>query len=100
MPSLFRFSGYCVYFWSQDGNEPIHVHVSKGRPSPDSLKYWLLEDGGVELARKPYGIPERDLRQIAKAIGKRHSDICREWASTFGLEPTFVEPSTRRHIGL
>ncbi|MCM1221500.1 MAG: DUF4160 domain-containing protein [Lachnospiraceae bacterium] len=25
--------GYVFYFWSNDGSEPIHIHVAKGRPS-------------------------------------------------------------------
>ncbi|MBQ8813590.1 MAG: DUF4160 domain-containing protein [Lachnospiraceae bacterium] len=32
MPSLFTVSGYKVYFWSNENNEPIHVHISKGKP--------------------------------------------------------------------
>lgn len=27
-------SGYTVYFWSNENDEPIHVHVAKGKPTP------------------------------------------------------------------
>lgn len=32
-------SGYIVYFWSNEEGEPIHVHVSKGRPTPNATKF-------------------------------------------------------------
>lgn len=33
MPNIFSTLGYHIYFWSNENNEPIHVHVSKGRPN-------------------------------------------------------------------
>ena len=46
MPKLFTVSGYIVYFWSNEEGEPIHVHVSKGSPTPNATKfgYPVLED--------------------------------------------------------
>ncbi|NMV52793.1 DUF4160 domain-containing protein [Lactobacillus reuteri] len=41
MPNLINFLGYCIYFWSNEGNEPAHVHVAVKRPSPVSAKFWL-----------------------------------------------------------
>ncbi|WP_423806022.1 DUF4160 domain-containing protein, partial [Phascolarctobacterium succinatutens] len=28
MPNLFIILGYKVYFWSNENDEPIHVHIS------------------------------------------------------------------------
>ena len=39
-------SGYSVYFWSNENNEPIHVHVAKGKPTPNATKIWLTKSGG------------------------------------------------------
>ena len=36
LPKLFMVSGYSVYFWSDENNEPIHVHVAKGKPIPNA----------------------------------------------------------------
>lgn len=47
MPNLFTVSGYKIYFWSNENNEPIHVHISKGKPSPDSTKVWLTKKEDV-----------------------------------------------------
>lgn len=41
LPKLFMVSGYTVYFWSNENDEPIHVHVSKGKPTPNATKIWL-----------------------------------------------------------
>lgn len=43
-------SGYKVYFWSNENNEPIHVHVSKGKPTSNGTKIWLTRTGGCILA--------------------------------------------------
>jgi len=38
LPSLFQIGSYKVFFWSNENNEPIHVHVGKGKPSSNSTK--------------------------------------------------------------
>ncbi len=45
MPCLFKYMGYLIYFWSNEGApvEPIHVHVSDGEPRCDAPKVWLLK---------------------------------------------------------
>lgn len=50
MPNLFTVSGYKIYFWSNEDGEPIHVHISKGKPFPNSTKIWLTKKGGCILA--------------------------------------------------
>lgn len=41
LPKLFMVCGYTVYFWSNENGEPIHVHISKGKPTPNATKYGL-----------------------------------------------------------
>lgn len=41
LPKLFMVSGYTVYFWSNENDEPIHVHVAKGKPTLMRLRYGL-----------------------------------------------------------
>lgn len=43
-------SGYKVYFWSNENNEPIHVHIAKGKPTSNGTKIWLTRTGGCILA--------------------------------------------------
>ncbi len=39
MPTVFELNGYRFYFYSNENNEPVHIHVSK---SGAESKYWLL----------------------------------------------------------
>ncbi len=50
LPSLFMVSGYKVFFWSNENEEPIHVHIAKGKPSPNATKIWLTRAGGCIVA--------------------------------------------------
>jgi len=40
MPTIFLWNGYRFYFFSNEGNEPPHVHVSKGG---SAAKFWLTD---------------------------------------------------------
>lgn len=39
MPQVFKLGSYWVYFWTNEGLplEPIHVHISQGSPSENSI---------------------------------------------------------------
>ena len=43
LPNIFEIYGYKVYFWSNENNEPIHVHISKGTPQGNATKVWLTK---------------------------------------------------------
>jgi len=38
MPEVFRFEGYVVFFYANEGQEPIHVHVRK---AGGFAKFWI-----------------------------------------------------------
>lgn len=57
-----------VFFWSNEGNEPIHVHIAKGQPAANSTKVWLLEKGGCILEHNKSKIPRHDLDVIMDII--------------------------------
>ena len=60
LPNLFSVSGYKVYFWSNENDEPIHVHVSKGKPSPNATKIWLTKAGRCVVANNWSKIPSKE----------------------------------------
>ena len=64
MPKLFTVSGYTVYFWSNENGEPIHVHVSKGKPTPNATKIWLTKSGGCILASNGSKILNKELNEL------------------------------------
>ncbi len=79
LPKLFTVSGYIVYFWSNEEGEPIHVHVSKGKPSPNATKLWLTRDGGCIVASNGSKIPDRELSELMEFISAQFFLICIKW---------------------
>lgn len=86
MPSLFMVSGYKVYFWSNENREPIHVHVSKGKPSPNATKIWLTKTGGCILANNGSYIPKQELNELMEFISAQFFLICAEWKKFFVVD--------------
>lgn len=41
MLQVFKIGSYWVYFWTNEGDplEPVHVHVSEGCPTAQSLRF-------------------------------------------------------------
>lgn len=83
MPSLFTVSGYKVYFWSNENNEPIHVHISQGKPSANGTKIWLTKDGGCILASNGSNISDKELNKLMEFISAQFFMICDEWKRFF-----------------
>lgn len=86
MPSLFMVSGYKIYFWSNEQGEPVHVHISKGKPSPNGTKKWLTKTGGCILASNGSSIPKKELNELMEFISAQFFLICAEWKRFFVME--------------
>ena len=78
MPQVFVILGYIVYFWSNENDEPIHVHVCKGSPQKDATKVWITEDGPV-LEHNKSKIPKKDLKRILAWIAMHDELIIKKW---------------------
>ena len=83
MPNLFTVSGYKVYFWSNENDEPIHIHVSKGKPSPNATKIWLTKSGGCILASNGSNISPKELNELMEFVSAQFFLICAEWKKFF-----------------
>ena len=62
MPTALKSKGYRFFFYSNEGNEPPHIHVERAECC---AKYWL---DPVSLARS-LNFPDKDLPEFA-ARGK------------------------------
>ena len=82
MPQVFVILGYIVYFWSNENDEPIHVHVCKGGPKKDATKVWITEDGPV-LEHNKSKIPKKDLKRILAWIAMNDELIIKKWQFHF-----------------
>ena len=58
MPQFIRTAGYKIYFWSNEKDEPIHFHATKGNPDKDDTKFWILPNGAIKLAHNKGRIPD------------------------------------------
>lgn len=83
LPNLFTFSGFKIYFWSNEGSEPIHVHVQKWKHTSASAKFWLLSNGTCELANNKAQLSSKQIRILGKFITVNFEEICDAWKKFF-----------------
>jgi hypothetical protein len=76
MPTIIRFQGYRIYFYSHEPNEPPHVHIDR---EGMSAKFWLEP---VALARNR-GFSARELRQLETLVAERRQEGLEAWNEYF-----------------
>ena len=93
IPNISSYLGYCIYFWSNKNKplEPVHVHISKSKPSKNALKYWINEDGSITNAEPSakIDISKKDLKRIEDLIRTYSDDIINKWQTYFDISPQF-----------
>lgn len=87
MPSLFSIGGYRVFFWSNEGHEPIHVHIRKGVPTQSSTKIWLTKQGGCVLANNNSNRCRAADTYYVHYSGMRHDARTSDWRSPTAATP-------------
>ncbi len=85
MPQVFRVGSYWVYFWATENKplEPLHVHVSKGKPIPNATKFWITKSGKCLLANNNSSYSEKALNYLSKVIEANIDIIIAKWLSFF-----------------
>lgn len=86
VPNLFSIKGYSIYFWSNENNEPVHVHISIGTPTQNATKVWLTSKGGCIVAHNRSKIAQKDLNDILDVIQAQFFFICQKWKEHFVLD--------------
>lgn len=82
MPKILEISGYQISVWSNENNEPIHVHISKRRPTANSPKLWMLSNGRfVKADPKDKRIPEHVLNKIIAVLEQNPQLIRNFWVA-------------------
>ena len=85
MPNIFSVSGYKIYFWSNENDEPLHVHVSKGKPIPNATKLWITRAGRCIVANNNSRIPVNELKELIEFVEAQYLIICLEWMNHFAV---------------
>ena len=85
MPQVFKIGSYWVYFWSNESDplEPVHVHVSEGKPEATATKIWITSRGKCYLAHNKSNIPKATLKNIMRIIEARSDEVIEKWRTYF-----------------
>jgi hypothetical protein len=76
MPTILQIFGWRLHFYANEGNEPVHVHCSKGDAE---CKFWLdRERFDIEEAFA-YNVSPKDRRQIRKIVLQHFEYIEAQW---------------------
>lgn len=86
MPQVFKIGSFWVYFWANENRplQPIHVHVSKGKPVQNATKFWITRMGKCLLANNNSGYDSRTLNYLSKAIEANTDVVEKKWLEFFG----------------
>lgn len=79
MPTVARIGPYRFYFFSNEGNEPAHIHVQRDR---QLAKFWLRP---VSLASST-GFPAPELRGIEEIVVNNRGEFEEAWHAFFRPE--------------
>ena len=81
MPTILFILGWRVFFFSDEGNEPIHVHARKGDAE---CKYWLRVDIYDIEEAYAHNMTPRLEREIRKIIFDHFELIVESWNRHLG----------------
>lgn len=77
MPTVLLIQGFRIGFFSADGDEPPHVHVTAGGRM---AKFWMAP---VKLAVN-VGFRRHELNEIARLLEENQQAILNRWNEYFG----------------
>ena len=76
MPVVLRVGRFRFFFFSNEGEEPPHIHVASGG---DEAKFWL---DPIQLAAN-YGFRGRDITEIGRLIQTHQAELLEAWNDYF-----------------
>ncbi|MBK9052189.1 MAG: DUF4160 domain-containing protein [Chloroflexi bacterium] len=77
MPTIRRIGRYRFHFFSNEGDEPPHIHVKAGE---DQAKFWLES---IQLASN-YGFKSHELNEIARMVQEHRQEFLEAWHEHLG----------------
>ena len=80
MPTVLEFKGYKLKFYSNENEEPAHVHVTKGS---GNAKIWLRPSVMEEYS---YNFTVRERRDIREMIKTNYETLLKAWDEYFEKE--------------
>jgi hypothetical protein len=77
MPTVLRIGPYRFFFFSNEGQEPPHIHIKAGS---DEAKFWL---DPIDLSSN-YGFNSRELSEIRDLIEVHLDELLEAWHEHLG----------------
>ena len=96
MPAVLLLQGWRFHFYSNEGNEPMHVHAVKGEAE---CKYWLDPDEFDITVEFEYGCTPRLRREARQVIFEHFDQIVAAWREHLEASvETTIKPILARAI--
>jgi hypothetical protein len=76
MPTIKIIGPYRFFFYSNEGDEPPHVHVERDNAV---AKFWLNPVGLVRNS----GFPQKEIRDIRKLVERHQGEWLKAWNEHF-----------------
>ncbi len=76
MPTVLRIKGYRFFFFSIEGNEPVHIHVEKAE---SYAKFWF---DPIRIVID-FGFNSKQLNEISNILEENQALIEDEWNEYF-----------------
>jgi hypothetical protein len=76
MPTVLLIEGWRFFFFSNEGDEPMHIHCRKGGAE---AKFWLDAEGFDIAEACSYGMGPADKRNVRRIIFQHFDCIVKAW---------------------
>ena len=76
MPTILVLFGWRLFFYANEGNEPMHVHCRKGDME---CKFWIIDDSFDIVETFAYGMSPKDKREVRQIVFQHFDYIVDEW---------------------
>ena len=77
MPTVFYFRGYRFFFYSNENDEPVHIHIEKAE---SSAKFWLEPKIAEAYS---YGFTSKQRKEIKEIILENIGRFKQAWYEHF-----------------
>lgn len=80
MPTVLRNNGWRIFFYSNEGHEPMHIHGIKGETE---VKHWINQKSNMISYANSFNLTPSLKREFEEIILKNLSLIISSWNSHF-----------------
>ncbi len=77
MPTILRIDGFRFFFYSNEGNEPAHIHVKKG---DGEGKVWLLPEMRIAWMD---GFTKKEENRAVEIVAENYEELIIRWNEYF-----------------